>query len=100
MNEYQRKLETLQQDFEQIQKQDKEVRVEIDNEQGIIVSCKMTNKYIVVELQDKELEKLVNEAIKEAVTQKQQLEKQKLSKLNQRTTELLQPLQDLVKGFK
>jgi len=94
--EYLSKLENLKQDLEQIQKQDKELRVEC-KDNGKTVSCIINSTCIRIVLEDKELETLINKAIEVASIEYKKEHKKRLKNINKRVMDNLQPFLEIGK---
>jgi hypothetical protein len=96
--EYLSKLENLKQDLEQIQKKDKELRVEC-KDNGKTVSCIINSTCIRIVLEDKELETLINKAIEVCSLQYSTEHSKRLQNVNKRVMDELQPIMDIGKMF-
>ena len=84
MNEYEKQLENLKQDYEQLLNQNFDVRMEFES-----VTCQVNQNEIKIGIQDKELESKINNAIKQTSYQYKQNFNNKMSGLNKRRDELV-----------
>lgn len=84
MTEYQKQLDNLKQDYEQLLNQNFDVRMEFEG-----VTCQVNQNEIKISIEDKELEAKINEAIKQTSYQYKQNFNKKMSGLNKRRDELV-----------
>ena len=92
--EYINKVENLKKDFEQFASQDITVKIELDN-----VSCSVNSKQIAIEIEDKELEKVINETIKLASLEYSKRRQSAMNILNKRVAEITQPFKEMAEGL-
>lgn len=92
--DYLNKVENLKKDFEQFASQDITVKIELDN-----VFCSVNSKQITIEIDDKELEKVINETIKLASLEYSKRRQSAMNTLNKRVVEITQPFKEMAEGL-
>jgi len=92
--DYLNEVENLKKDFEQFAEQDITVKIELDN-----VFCSVNSKQITIEIEDKELEKVINETIRLASLEYAKRRQNGLATLRKRAAEITQPLREMAEGL-
>ena len=92
--EYLDKVENLKKDFEQFAEQDITVKIELDS-----VFCSVNSKQITIEIEDKELEKVINKTIRLASLEYAKRRQSAMNTLNKRVIEITQPFKEMADGL-